>query len=163
MAFCSKCGNQLIDGAKFCPKCGQPRKSSPTYSINVEKNSDYVIVHGYEETFAIDVNVSIYKDGIYLGEVSPASTFNVPIEGNCELKFKASFRSTKVQIIKGVHSHVFLSFDRFTGSLKAYVSRDDNKVEIEAIKQHKSSKATLWSIILIVTLFLLSFLFRFIL
>jgi ribosomal protein L7/L12 len=24
MAFCSKCGNQLIDGAKFCPKCGTP-------------------------------------------------------------------------------------------------------------------------------------------
>lgn len=24
MAFCSKCGAQINDGAKFCPKCGQP-------------------------------------------------------------------------------------------------------------------------------------------
>ena len=24
MAFCSKCGTQINDGAKFCPKCGQP-------------------------------------------------------------------------------------------------------------------------------------------
>lgn len=24
MAFCSKCGTQLSDGAKFCPKCGNP-------------------------------------------------------------------------------------------------------------------------------------------
>lgn len=24
MAFCSKCGTQLVDGARFCPKCGTP-------------------------------------------------------------------------------------------------------------------------------------------
>ena len=24
MAFCSNCGTQLSDGAKFCPKCGTP-------------------------------------------------------------------------------------------------------------------------------------------
>lgn len=24
MAFCSKCGNQILDNAKFCPKCGAP-------------------------------------------------------------------------------------------------------------------------------------------
>ena len=23
MAFCSKCGTELSDGAKFCPKCGE--------------------------------------------------------------------------------------------------------------------------------------------
>lgn len=34
MAFCSKCGTQLSDGAKFCPKCGNPvvKKDSSTYS-----------------------------------------------------------------------------------------------------------------------------------
>ena len=24
MAYCNKCGTQLSDGAKFCPKCGAP-------------------------------------------------------------------------------------------------------------------------------------------
>lgn len=28
MAFCSKCGTQLNDGAKFCPKCGNPTGST---------------------------------------------------------------------------------------------------------------------------------------
>jgi len=28
MAFCGKCGNQLEDGVKFCPKCGQPTDGS---------------------------------------------------------------------------------------------------------------------------------------
>ena len=23
MAFCSKCGTELTEGAKFCPKCGE--------------------------------------------------------------------------------------------------------------------------------------------
>ena len=34
MAYCSKCGSQLSDGAKFCPKCGYPavKKDSSTYS-----------------------------------------------------------------------------------------------------------------------------------
>ena len=30
MAFCGKCGTQLSDGAKFCPKCGQPIDSDET-------------------------------------------------------------------------------------------------------------------------------------
>lgn len=28
MAFCGNCGNQLEDGAKFCPKCGQATDGS---------------------------------------------------------------------------------------------------------------------------------------
>lgn len=28
MAFCSKCGTQIQDGAKFCPKCGQPTSNA---------------------------------------------------------------------------------------------------------------------------------------
>lgn len=29
MAFCSKCGTQLVDGARFCPGCGAPQAQSP--------------------------------------------------------------------------------------------------------------------------------------
>ena len=28
MAFCSKCGTQVNDGTKFCPKCGNPMENS---------------------------------------------------------------------------------------------------------------------------------------
>ena len=28
MAFCSKCGAQINDGAQFCPQCGQPNNGS---------------------------------------------------------------------------------------------------------------------------------------
>lgn len=29
MAFCSKCGTELKEGAKFCPKCGQSSNEAP--------------------------------------------------------------------------------------------------------------------------------------
>lgn len=37
MAFCSKCGTQIQDGAKFCPKCGQPTSNAG----NVEEPETY--------------------------------------------------------------------------------------------------------------------------
>ena len=30
MAYCGKCGTQLREGAKFCPKCGQPTERNAT-------------------------------------------------------------------------------------------------------------------------------------
>lgn len=34
MAFCSKCGNQLADGNKFCDKCGAPVGDTTSQNIN---------------------------------------------------------------------------------------------------------------------------------
>ena len=39
MAFCGKCGNQLEEGAKFCPKCGQPTNQQPYENNNESLNS----------------------------------------------------------------------------------------------------------------------------
>ena len=33
MAFCSKCGTQINDGAKFCPKCGQPTNAASQQQV----------------------------------------------------------------------------------------------------------------------------------
>lgn len=39
MAFCGNCGTQLNDGAKFCPKCGQPTNQQPYENNNESLNS----------------------------------------------------------------------------------------------------------------------------
>lgn len=36
MAYCNKCGTQLSDGAKFCPKCGNPNDDT-TYNDTAEE------------------------------------------------------------------------------------------------------------------------------
>ena len=33
MAFCRNCGNQVTDGTKFCPKCGQAVDGSPQQQV----------------------------------------------------------------------------------------------------------------------------------
>jgi uncharacterized Zn finger protein (UPF0148 family) len=42
MAFCKKCGTQLSDGAKFCPKCGESVSSSDSDGKSVTTDTDDV-------------------------------------------------------------------------------------------------------------------------
>ena len=37
MAFCSKCGAQIYDGAQFCPKCGQPNNAASRQHFNQQQ------------------------------------------------------------------------------------------------------------------------------
>lgn len=37
MAFCSKCGAQIYDGAQFCPKCGQPNNAASQQHFNQQQ------------------------------------------------------------------------------------------------------------------------------
>ena len=40
MAFCSKCGTELTEGAKFCPKCGNPIGNTQVESSSYEDSSN---------------------------------------------------------------------------------------------------------------------------
>lgn len=40
MTFCTKCGNELVEGAKFCPKCGMP-VGSPARPLTRESSDKY--------------------------------------------------------------------------------------------------------------------------
>lgn len=42
MKHCSKCGTELSDGAKFCPKCGDPVSSSDSDVMSANKDTDDV-------------------------------------------------------------------------------------------------------------------------
>lgn len=160
---CPECGREISERAKSCPNCGCPIEA-PQEDAHSENSSFYhVTIHGYEETFSVDTNVKIYKDGVQVGVVAPASEFKLPIEGDCELTFKAGIRSRKVTIRKGIDTNVFLSFDRFSGSLKAYVSSDDNRETMVKVKEHNSSKALLNTILLIALCAAAYIIFKFVL
>jgi len=40
LTFCTKCGNELVEGAKFCPKCGMP-VGSPAGRLTRESSNKY--------------------------------------------------------------------------------------------------------------------------
>ena len=158
---CPECGKEISERANSCPNCGFPIGASHEQTSE-NTDSNYVTIHGYEETFAVDTNVKIYKNGELAGEVAPASKFKLPIDGDCELTFKASIRSAKVIIRKGIDTNVFLSFDRFSGKLKAYVSDDANRESVIKVKEHNSSKALLNSILLIALCIAAYLIFKFV-
>lgn len=237
--YCSKCGKELADGAKFCPNCGsqvgnveqltnnvpseidaraaanaavenaskfmsvmlnkgaknakilaqktaqaskeftdKTKKTSqqaiavanenntevgdaPTNTVDVMTenqqlvNKNYVIVHGYSELFAANPSVAIYKDSAKIGEVGRNAQTKIELADSCVLKFKCGVRSTSLDINKGVDTHVLLSFNRFTGQLKALKASDENFASVMEEKEKASGKATKMSIILMAVLFLL--------
>ena len=67
---CPECGKEISEKAKSCPNCGCPIDTSEPEKA--DNTSDYVVIHGYEETFAVDTNVKIYKNDELVGEVAPA-------------------------------------------------------------------------------------------
>lgn len=40
MAYCVKCGKELVENAKFCQKCGNPTK---THSVDVMYKQEFEI------------------------------------------------------------------------------------------------------------------------
>ena len=43
MAFCTDCGNQLAEGARFCPGCGKPLGGAPAPAVPIVEPLDYTI------------------------------------------------------------------------------------------------------------------------
>lgn len=93
-----------------------------------------VVVHGYTESFAMSPDVKIFKNGVQIGTVAHCGETALELDGPCELVFKCSIRSARCRVNDG--SHVVLSFDRFTGSLKASLTTEQG-VKQEVVKAHK--------------------------
>lgn len=155
---CPYCGEEILAIAKKCKHCGEWLSEDKPIQIDRTKDvikKSFVTIHGYDERFAVNPSVSVYKDGVYSGEVPRHGRLEIEIENNCTLKFSCGPRSSSIDINKGVDTHVLLSFDRFSGSLKA-VKSDDRALSSVAIKKEKdSTKSTILSILIVVAFFVL--------
>ena len=58
MAFCSNCGNELKDGAKFCPKCGTRINIAPV-PIENSRVDDEEEEEEYEEYEELSIGLKI--------------------------------------------------------------------------------------------------------
>ena len=83
MAFCSKCGNKILDNVKFCPKCGAccqsdqagqqtPPLSQPTIIYVQTPQQQSVYVHRIEKSKGIALLLCFFLGGLgihqfYLG------------------------------------------------------------------------------------------------
>lgn len=73
---------------------------------------DNVLIHFLSEDDVTSMDLSIYKDREFVGKMSSACLFELPVEDDCELFFVVSGRgkscwNNKVRIRKGIDNQVF--------------------------------------------------------
>ena len=108
MAYCGKCGTQLNEGAKFCPKCGSPVHGDAT-PVSDSKNG-YLTIYWEGKWALIDQTISITVNNNYVGDYSYKEGFyeKIPIDSpTMVVEIKYSFytyrkvlKKTKVQYRK---------------------------------------------------------------
>ena len=107
-----------------------------------------ITVIGYTESFALNPDVSIYKDGVQIGSVSKGNRTIIDVEEPCELEFKCSLRSTKCQVSEGVGC-IVLSFNRTTGKLTSTPTANEQEALFEITKAKSADGSRIiWAIIL---------------
>ena len=128
---------------------------------NVSQASfEKITIHGYKGFFVINPIISIYRDGKYVGEVGRNEDLNIQIGGDCLLKFSSGIRSASIRIRKGIDTHVFIYFNRFTGTLNVLKSGDSDYLVVSEKRNTITLNANIYWFILIVVLLLLLWFLR---
>lgn len=131
MAFCGNCGNELKDGAKFCPKCGNPVNSN--HNTNNVRNCNLSI--RWEGAWALlDATVRVIVNGAYIGEYSFKEGFEtvVPIDSDIlTVRIKCGFREyTQVLSLSTKTNYSLnLSYNRLSGGF-GFSLCDNDGIEI---------------------------------
>ncbi len=105
---CLECMKEISDKATICPNCGCP----------VTSGVGQLVIYGYRETYSVNVDIKIYKDGEFIGRIGNNGVMQLEIEKDCLFEFKAMFRSAKYEAKAGELQKILLSWDRFSGKLK---------------------------------------------
>ena len=141
LKVCKECNREYSDTLEACPHCGFV-------------DSTKVTIFGYTESFAINPDVSIYKDDVQIASVSKCDKISLNITEPCVLKFKSSMRTARCYVKPG--DAVVLSFNRTTGGLSATITSKENAATEINIKRGNDSTRIIWIIIICAILFGLS-------
>lgn len=74
MVFCTQCGTQLTDGARFCTTCGASMENSPVQDSNMGMNFDFSTNTATAPTSSqrYEYKVLTQKDKWFSGKFDPA-------------------------------------------------------------------------------------------
>ena len=118
--FCTKCGNHIVDGAKFCSKCGQ---STNQAANNITGNNGVgtftLTINRAKQWFAVNPAVKIIVDGGAEYKIDNGETLNIPITaGTHNIAFSCSIRNKIVNVNVSDNVALNIKWNRVTGSLE---------------------------------------------
>jgi hypothetical protein len=147
--YCSNCGKEIVDDSNFCSSCGKSLTS-------IETTKKEVIIFGYQEKFAFNTSVKIYKNNEYIGSVKGGENYNAGILDKDSLfEFKATIRSTSMMMSAGKPHNIQLSYDRLTGQLLAIAA--DNNYTIQNELKNKDGKSVIIIVLIILFFIVIAF------
>lgn len=115
--FCSQCGSEMPNGAKFCTKCGSAVSSGSNDNIHVKRHTLTIIRQN--QWFAINPDMEIIVDGMERHMLANGSTLRLELSpGRHNLAFYCTIRSRIVDITLNCDMTLNAKFNRITGSLE---------------------------------------------
>ncbi len=114
--FCNKCGSEILDGAAFCSKCGQPvaavgpsAPAAETFTVTFARESQW---------FAVNPAVKIVVDEKDEYRIDNGQTIRVPMtRGTHGVVFKCGIRNKSIELNVAGDTALRLKWNRITGSL----------------------------------------------
>lgn len=111
--FCIKCGNQVPDGANFCPSCGQ--------AVGVSNNNQYILTikRLKEHVPGINPGIKVIVDGLNEYKLYENGEINVELNpGMHKVSFVFSFINQTETIDLTKDTVYSITWNRITGKVK---------------------------------------------
>ncbi|WP_251615118.1 zinc-ribbon domain-containing protein [Senimuribacter intestinalis] len=117
--FCIKCGERLVEGARFCARCGHPVQSvRKKIEVSEDKETYVLTVCRTDQFFAINPAIKIEIDNKEHYEVKNGSSVRIPISaGLHRIVFSLPFESKIIDIHITQDASVVLKLNRLTGEI----------------------------------------------
>ena len=117
--FCNRCGSEIVDGASFCSRCGQPVGSAPAGSEDAPSAHPFTVTFSREsQWFAVNPAVKIIVDEKDEYRIDNGQTLRIPMmPGTHSLVFRCGVRNKVIDLTVERDLQLHLKWNRLTGSL----------------------------------------------
>ena len=122
MAFCSKCGKALSQGALFCSSCGSKIEPSAQNAA-----SGKVIVNGVTQKALVGFTMKVYANGVFKGEVKKMQKLEFDIDCDSVITVSCAnfFTDETIRVRAGRTSVIDFKYNRIIGQLEAALYRNE--------------------------------------
>lgn len=119
MAFCSKCGKALSQGALFCSSCGSKVEPSAQNAA-----SGKVIVNGVTQKALVGFTMKVYANGVFKGEVKKMQKLEFDIDCDSVIIVSCAnfFTDETIRVRAGRTSVIDFKYNRIIGQLENHVT-----------------------------------------
>ena len=134
---CPECNKEVSDSIDACIHCGYRLNNAQKENSN---NTGKVIVHGYTEWYIYNPKISVYDNNTLLGKIEKNGLWEHTFEQDTTLSFKCMGKVAQIEVKSNEKKEIFLSLDRFTGSLIATSTDNDFSQSNSIIKNYSKEE-----------------------